>query len=90
MGRCLIGASAADSGTMYKAGDKLGEEKHTIVPSEMPIHGHTGTTAKAGGHNHNRGDMEIWGGILVPMTLFAANKDFRHLGALFTQGACSI
>lgn len=61
MGRCLIGAGTADSGTMYKAGDKLGEEKHTIVPSEMPIHGHTGTTAKTGGHNHNRGDMEIWG-----------------------------
>jgi len=61
MGRCLIGAGAADSGTMYKAGDKLGEEKHTNTLAEIPIHKHSGSTAKSGGHNHNRGDMEIWG-----------------------------
>lgn len=71
MGRCLIGAGTADSGTMYKAGDKLGEEKHTIVQSEMPIHGHTGTTAKAGGHNHNRGNMEISGSFPTNDTEFA-------------------
>lgn len=61
MGRCLIGAGAADSGTMYKAGDKLGEEKHTNTLAEIPIHGHTGTTGNAGNHNHDRGSMNITG-----------------------------
>ena len=61
MGRCLIGAGAADSGTMYKAGDKLGEEKHTNTLAEIPIHGHTGKTGDAGNHNHDRGNMNITG-----------------------------
>ena len=61
MGRCLIGAGAADSGTMYKAGDKLGEEKHTSTLAEIPIHGHTGQTGNAGNHNHDRGNMNITG-----------------------------
>ncbi|WP_444310665.1 phage baseplate protein [Megasphaera sp.] len=61
MGRCLIGAGAADSGTMYKAGDKLGEEKHTSTLAEIPIHGHTGKTGDAGNHNHDRGNMNITG-----------------------------
>lgn len=61
MGRCLIGAGSADSGTMYKAGDKVGEEKHTNTLAEIPIHGHTGTTGKAGAHTHNRGSMNITG-----------------------------
>lgn len=61
MGRCLIGAGAADSGTMYKAGDKLGEEKHTNTLAEIPIHGHTGATGNAGNHNHDRGNMNITG-----------------------------
>lgn len=61
MGRCLIGAGAADSGTMYKAGDKLGEEKHTNTLAEIPIHGHTGKTGDAGNHNHDRGSMNITG-----------------------------
>ena len=61
MGRCLIGAGAAGSGTMYKAGDKLGEEKHTNTLAEIPIHGHTGKTGDAGNHNHDRGNMNITG-----------------------------
>ena len=61
MGRCLIGAGAADSGTMYKAGDKLGEEKHTNTLAEIPIHSHKGKTGDAGNHNHDRGNMNITG-----------------------------
>lgn len=61
MGRCLIGAGAADSGTMYKAGDKLGEEKHTNTLAEIPIHGHKGKNGDAGNHNHDRGSMNITG-----------------------------
>lgn len=61
MGRCLIGAGAADSGTLYKAGDKLGEEKHANTLAEIPIHNHAGRTGDAGGHNHDRGNMNITG-----------------------------
>ena len=46
---------------MYKAGDKLGEEKHTNTLAEIPIHGHTGKTGDAGNHNHDRGNMNITG-----------------------------
>ena len=50
MGRCLIGAGTADSGTMYKAGDKLGEEKHNLTIPETPAHGHT--VGDSGNHRH--------------------------------------
>ena len=39
-GRVLIGAGTADSGTVYKAGDKGGEEKHQLTESELPAHTH--------------------------------------------------
>lgn len=34
-GRVLIGAGTADSGTVYKAGDKGGEEKHPLTVDEL-------------------------------------------------------
>ena len=39
-GRVLIGAGTADSGTVYKAGDKGGEEKHPLTVDELVSHGH--------------------------------------------------
>lgn len=39
-GRVLIGAGTADSGTVYKAGDKGGEEKHKLSVDELVPHGH--------------------------------------------------
>lgn len=39
-GRVLIGAGTADSGTVYKAGDKGGEEKHPLSVDELVSHGH--------------------------------------------------
>lgn len=36
-GRVLIGAGTADSGTVYKAGDKGGEEKHQLSVDELPL-----------------------------------------------------
>lgn len=36
-GRVLIGAGTADSGTIYKAGDKGGEEKHQLSADEIPL-----------------------------------------------------
>ena len=35
-GRVLIGAGTADSGTVYTAGDKGGEEKHKLSADELP------------------------------------------------------
>ncbi|WP_329778453.1 phage baseplate protein [Allisonella histaminiformans] len=39
-GRVLIGAGTADSGTVYKAGDKGGEEKHPLTLDESARHTH--------------------------------------------------
>lgn len=39
-GRVLIGAGTADSGTVYKAGDKGGEEKHPMSLDELVSHNH--------------------------------------------------
>lgn len=39
-GRVLIGAGTADSGTVYKAGDKGGEEKHKLSADENGPHTH--------------------------------------------------
>lgn len=36
-GRVLIGAGTADSGTVYKAGDKGGEENHPLSVDEIPL-----------------------------------------------------
>ncbi|WP_270455707.1 phage baseplate protein [Allisonella histaminiformans] len=40
-GRVLIGAGTADSGTVYKAGDKGGEEAHKLTVDELAAHSHT-------------------------------------------------
>lgn len=53
MGRCLIGAGTADSGTMYTGGQKLGEERHTLNTNEMPSHDHAATCGSSGAHSHN-------------------------------------
>lgn len=39
-GRMLLGAGKADSGTVFKAGDVGGEEKHKLKETEMPAHTH--------------------------------------------------
>ena len=39
-GRVLIGAGTADSGTVYRAGDKGGEEKHQLSADENGPHQH--------------------------------------------------
>lgn len=40
-GRVLVGAGAADSGTVYEAGTIGGEETHTLTVDGMPSHTHT-------------------------------------------------
>jgi len=39
-GRVLVGAGTADGGTVYTAGNKGGEERHTLTVNEMPAHAH--------------------------------------------------
>ena len=46
-GRVLIGAGTADSGTVYTAGAKGGEEKHKLTVEELPVF----TPSFAGGGN---------------------------------------
>lgn len=77
MGRCLIGAGAADSGTMYTAGQKLGEERHPLAGSEMPMHNHAATISQNGEHTHSRGSMNITG------QFFTDDSDY----AKYFQGA---
>ena len=47
-GRVLIGAGAA-----HPAGEKGGEETHTLTTSEMPAHTHSGSASSSGSHSHS-------------------------------------
>lgn len=54
-GRVLVSAGTASTGTVYKAGDKGGEEAHKLTESELPVTKITvsGTTEEAGYHRHS-------------------------------------
>ena len=55
-GRVLIGAGTADSGTVYKAGDKGGEEKHKLSADELPtVKGSVSTLVSWGNKNSQSG-----------------------------------
>ncbi len=59
----LLGAdtflmSATTAGNVGKTG---GANAHTITEAQMPAHSHAAWSAAAGGHNHDRGNMEITG-----------------------------
>lgn len=47
-GRVLIGAGTADSGTVYNAGDKGGEEKHKLTVDELAEHTHDAISGNGG------------------------------------------
>lgn len=76
-GRVLIGAGTADSGTVYKAGDKGGEEKHSLSVDENAEHSHTVYTddnfcAVQTGNNN------VWKQGLVNINTTAVDGTFIH------------
>lgn len=76
-GRVLIGAGTADSGTVYKAGDKGGEEKHPLSVDENAEHSHTVYTddnfcAVLTGNNN------VWKQGLVNINTTAVDGIFTH------------
>lgn len=76
-GRVLIGAGTADSGTVYNAGDKGGEEKHPLTVDENAEHSHTIYTddnfcAVQTGNNN------VWKQGLVNINTTAVDGIFTH------------
>lgn len=52
-GRVLVSAGTASTGTVYKAGDKGGEEATGLSVANLPPHNFSGTTSTNGNHNHS-------------------------------------
>ena len=52
-GRVLVSAGTASTGTVYKAGDKGGEEKHQLTESENGPHAHSANCSTNGAHTHS-------------------------------------
>lgn len=76
-GRVLIGAGTADSGTVYNAGDKGGEEKHPLTVDENAEHSHTMYT------DNNfcavqTGNNNVWKQGLVNINTTAVDGIFTH------------
>ena len=61
-GKTLVGQGTSHaSGTLYALGENGGEETHTLVTSEMPVHTHTDT-----GHSHTTGNSLLLGTSVPP------------------------
>ena len=58
-GRFLWCGNDSEASTAKKGGAST----VTLSQAQMPGHSHTGSTGVAGDHNHNRGNMEIYGWI---------------------------
>lgn len=75
-GRCLIGASKT-----YPLGSTGGEAEHALLETEMPSHKHDASMSKVGGHQHNRGTMNIKGTAYWPM--MTKNTELYCSGAFY-------
>ena len=59
-GRVLVSSGTANTGTVYNAGDKGGEEATGLFIANLPPHSFSGTTSKAGAHSHNITAGQSW------------------------------
>lgn len=74
------------AGNTAKVGEKGGSNTHTSTAAEMPSHTHGYTMGLAGGHDHDRGDMEISGEFNADDSAFGRNADSTPTSGAFFQG----